>query len=152
MQAQKSAPLDMQCKDKFLIQSTVAPFGTSEEDIMPGLVRVIYRQCNGLLKWLFIGSYSCLMQFSKDSGNYIEECKLRVFLASPSHSPVLSPVNGIGKQEPSYVISTQKEKLLTGAENYPPPQMVRDSSITYNLFLDSTFFLWHHKPQSSLLM
>lgn len=40
MQAQRSAPLDMHCKDKFLIQSTVAPFGTSEEDIVPGLVRV----------------------------------------------------------------------------------------------------------------
>lgn len=38
MQAQKSAPSDMQCKDKFLVQSTVAPFGTTEEDITPDLV------------------------------------------------------------------------------------------------------------------
>lgn len=38
MQAQKSAPSDMQCKDKFLIQCTVVPFGTTEEEITPGMV------------------------------------------------------------------------------------------------------------------
>ncbi|XP_028121770.1 26S proteasome non-ATPase regulatory subunit 14-like [Camellia sinensis] len=37
MQAQPSAPSDMKCKDKFLIQSTVVPFGTTEEDITPGM-------------------------------------------------------------------------------------------------------------------
>lgn len=97
MQAQRSAPLDMQCKDKFLIQSTVAPFGTSEEDIIPGL-------------------------FAKESGKYIEESKLRVILASPSLSPELSPVNGVTKKEQSYVISAQNEKLQSGVENLPPPQ------------------------------
>lgn len=38
MQAQKSAPSDMQCKDKFLIQSTVVPYGTSEEEITSSMV------------------------------------------------------------------------------------------------------------------
>ena len=40
MQVQRAAPLDLQCKDKFLIQSTVVPSGTVEEDITPGMVRV----------------------------------------------------------------------------------------------------------------
>ncbi|CAN1164753.1 Vesicle-associated protein 2-2, partial [Linum perenne] len=35
MQAQKVAPPDMICKDKFLIQTTVVPIGTSDEDITP---------------------------------------------------------------------------------------------------------------------
>nr|GMD87430.1 vesicle-associated protein 2-2-like [Ipomoea batatas] len=37
MQAQSAAPFDMQCKDKFLIQSTVVPFGKMEE-VMPEMV------------------------------------------------------------------------------------------------------------------
>lgn len=38
MQAQRIAPPDMQCKDKFLIQSTVVPFGTAEDDITSNMV------------------------------------------------------------------------------------------------------------------
>lgn len=39
MQAQRAAPPDMQCKDKFLIQSTIIPFGSTEEDITSDMVR-----------------------------------------------------------------------------------------------------------------
>lgn len=39
MQAQRMAPPDMLCKDKFLIQSTVVPFGTTEDDITSDMVR-----------------------------------------------------------------------------------------------------------------
>ena len=38
MQAQRVAPPDFQCKDKFLIQSTVVPVGTTEEDITSAMV------------------------------------------------------------------------------------------------------------------
>lgn len=38
MQAQKLAPPDMLCKDKFLIQSTVVPADTTDEDITSSLV------------------------------------------------------------------------------------------------------------------
>lgn len=40
MQAQRAAPPDLHCKDKFLIQSTVVPVGTAEEDITSGMVGV----------------------------------------------------------------------------------------------------------------
>lgn len=40
MQAQRAAPSDMQCKDKFLIQCTVVPFGTNEEEIPPSMVKI----------------------------------------------------------------------------------------------------------------
>lgn len=84
MQAQRTAPPDMQCKDKFLIQSTVVPFGTTEDDITSDM-------------------------FAKDSGKYIEEKKLRVVLISPPSSPVLLPVNGDMKHDQSYEINVQKK-------------------------------------------
>ncbi|GFQ08397.1 vesicle-associated protein 2-2, partial [Phtheirospermum japonicum] len=125
MQAQKSAPPEMQCKDKFLIQSTVVPFGTTEDEITPGM-------------------------FVKDNSKHIEEVKLRVALTSvPSspenpladvvskqepmyessspkeaHSPVLLPVNGVIKQEPSYETAIPKDKLQSGVENFPPDDLL----------------------------
>lgn len=38
MQAQKEAPLDMQCKDKFLLQSVVTNPGANVKDITPEMV------------------------------------------------------------------------------------------------------------------
>lgn len=38
MQAQKEAPPDMQCKDKFLLQSVVASPGATAKDISPEIV------------------------------------------------------------------------------------------------------------------
>ncbi|XAR57136.1 hypothetical protein NMG60_11025168 [Bertholletia excelsa] len=95
MMPQQSAPSDMQCKDKFLIQSTTVSHGTTEKDITHKI-------------------------FSKDGGRHIEECKLRVVLVSPHHFPVLLPANGVLKQESSYEASTQKDKLFSGLENLPP--------------------------------
>ncbi|ESW26216.1 hypothetical protein PHAVU_003G100500 [Phaseolus vulgaris] len=95
MQAQRIAPPDMQCKDKFLIQTTVAPFGATEEDITYNM-------------------------FVKDSGRLIEEKKLRVVLISPSSSPVLLPVNGDMKLDTSKEIDVQKDRVLSGVENIPP--------------------------------
>ncbi|KAI8566118.1 hypothetical protein RHMOL_Rhmol02G0014800 [Rhododendron molle] len=96
MQAQRSAPSELQCRDKFLVQSTVVPFGTTEDDITSGM-------------------------FEKDNGKRIEESKLRVVLISPPQSPVLLQSNGVTKQELPYETSGQKDKLWTGVENFPPP-------------------------------
>jgi hypothetical protein len=38
MQAQKEAPLDMQCKDKFLVQSASVAEGTTVKDITGEMV------------------------------------------------------------------------------------------------------------------
>lgn len=65
MQAQKEAPPDMQCKDKFLLQSVVTSPGITPKDITPEL-------------------------FNKESGNHVEECKLRVNYVAPPQPP--SPV------------------------------------------------------------
>lgn len=65
MQAQKEAPSDMQCKDKFLLQSVIASPGTTTKDINPEM-------------------------FSKEAGHNVEECKLRVVYVAPPGPP--SPV------------------------------------------------------------
>ncbi|KAK6930101.1 Major sperm protein (MSP) domain [Dillenia turbinata] len=99
MQAQRSPPLNMQCKDKFLIQSTTVPFGTTEEDVTSDM-------------------------FAKDSGKYIEEKKIRVILVSPPPSPVLIPFNGEMKQDSHQDTTLDKDKVLSGAEDRPPSPMV----------------------------
>ncbi|KAF7150177.1 hypothetical protein RHSIM_Rhsim02G0014000 [Rhododendron simsii] len=101
MQAQQSAPSDLQCRDKFLVQSTVVPFGTTEDDITSGM-------------------------FAKDSGKHIEDSKLRVVLISPPQSPVLLQSNGVTKQELPHETSGQIDKLWTGVENLPPPMFRKD--------------------------
>ncbi|XP_010245359.1 PREDICTED: vesicle-associated protein 1-1-like [Nelumbo nucifera] len=115
MQAQREAPPDLQCKDKFLIQSTTVPLGTTAEDIVPNM-------------------------FTKDNGKYIEENKLKVVLVSPPyspvalvsppHSPVLLPINGTLKQEPDHEPSTLKDEVLNGDENIPPGRMDPDREAT----------------------
>uniref|UniRef100_A0A1D1Z3A3 Vesicle-associated protein 2-2 n=2 Tax=Anthurium amnicola TaxID=1678845 RepID=A0A1D1Z3A3_9ARAE len=84
MQAQKITPPDLQCNDKFLVQSTVVPFGTMEGDLNPNL-------------------------FSKENGRFIEENKLRVALVSPPHLLILQPVKGALDQEPASEFPVLKE-------------------------------------------
>ncbi|KAH9626699.1 hypothetical protein KSS87_021598 [Heliosperma pusillum] len=64
MQAQKESPPDMQCKDKFLVQSATAPDGISAKDITPEM-------------------------FNKEEGRIVEEFKLKVIYI-PANPP--SPV------------------------------------------------------------
>ncbi|XP_075476478.1 vesicle-associated protein 1-1 [Primulina tabacum] len=65
MQAQKEAPPDMQCRDKFLLQSVVVRPGITSKDITPEM-------------------------FNKESGNHVAECKLKVTYVPPPQPP--SPV------------------------------------------------------------
>lgn len=101
MQGQKAAPLDLICKDKFLVQSTIVPDGTTDEDITSSM-------------------------FVKDDGKHVEDSKLRVILVSPPHSPELSPKKESRDQMPAHeaifrevhvfngidITSQQKEKNL----------------------------------------
>jgi len=66
MQAQKEAPSDMQCKDKFLLQGVVATTGITAKEVTPEM-------------------------FSKESGHLVEETKLRVTYVAPPRPP--SPVH-----------------------------------------------------------
>ncbi|KAM5554793.1 hypothetical protein ABKV19_022954 [Rosa sericea] len=94
MQAQKEKPSDMQCKDKFLLQSVVASPGATTKDITPEMVV-------RLLCMVFCVSFCDLVQlictcvpvnvqFNKESGHNVEECKLKVNYVDPPRPP--SPV------------------------------------------------------------
>ncbi|WCJ43259.1 Vesicle-associated protein 2-2 [Euphorbia peplus] len=91
MQAPK-APPEILCKDKFLIQSTVVPVGTTDKDITP-------------------------LMFNRAEGKLIEEIKLKVALISPPQSPVLSPINGVLKQGPLFDPSALGDQILNKVDN-----------------------------------
>eukprot|EP00897_Mesotaenium_endlicherianum_P009330 jgi/Mesen1/8425/ME000472S07785 len=65
MQAQREAPPDMQCKDKFLVQSVIVPQGSSSKDLTQDM-------------------------WSKEAGKEVVEAKLRVVYVAPPQPP--SPV------------------------------------------------------------
>ncbi|KAI9099044.1 hypothetical protein K1719_024811 [Acacia pycnantha] len=95
MQVQRTALVDLMCKDKFLIQSTIVPDGTTNDDITSSL-------------------------FVKDSGRYIEEEKLKVALVSPFHSAEASPVNGDIKKG----LAHGTDKIFSKDEIVSPEHMV----------------------------
>ncbi|XP_010413539.1 PREDICTED: vesicle-associated protein 1-1 isoform X2 [Camelina sativa] len=66
MQAQKEAPSDMQCKDKFLLQGVIASPGVTAKEVTPEM-------------------------FSKEAGHLVEETKLKVTYVAPPRPP--SPVH-----------------------------------------------------------
>ncbi|CAO2196309.1 unnamed protein product, partial [Urochloa humidicola] len=100
MQALRTAPPDMQLKDKFLVQTTVVPYGTSDEDLVPAF-------------------------FSKESGRYIEESKLRVVLVSASHSLEEEPINGVHNTEPAVEVPVLKE--MPNIENEVLPAVAKEA-------------------------
>ncbi|KAF7153363.1 hypothetical protein RHSIM_Rhsim01G0151000 [Rhododendron simsii] len=89
MQAQKEAPADMQCKDKFLLQSAVTSPGATTKDITPEM-------------------------FHKESGNTFEECKLRVSYVAPPQPP--SPVREGSDEGSSPRVSASDNGNLNTAE------------------------------------
>ncbi|XVE76927.1 hypothetical protein DITRI_Ditri13aG0019800 [Diplodiscus trichospermus] len=89
MQAQKEAPADMQCKDKFLLQGVVASPGATVKDITPEM-------------------------FNKESGHHVEESKLRVVYVAPPRPP--SPVREGSEEGSSPRASVSDNGSLSAAE------------------------------------
>lgn len=69
LQAQREYPPDMQCKDKFLLQSTIVAPHTDVDELPQDT-------------------------FNKDSGKTIEECKLKVAYVSPASTQASSEDEG----------------------------------------------------------
>ncbi|EEF50326.1 vesicle-associated protein 1-2 [Ricinus communis] len=89
MQAQKEAPLDMQCKDKFLLQSVIASPGATAKDINAEM-------------------------FNKEAGHQVEECKLRVVYVAPPGPP--SPVREGSEEGSSPRASVSDNGNLSASE------------------------------------
>ncbi|XP_073025009.1 vesicle-associated protein 1-2-like isoform X1 [Primulina eburnea] len=83
MQAQKEAPPDMQCRDKFLLQCVLAGARIAAKDIAPEM-------------------------FDKESGNQVEECKLKVSYIPPPLRPS-SPVREGSEDESSPRVSVSED-------------------------------------------
>ncbi|CAL4967992.1 unnamed protein product [Urochloa decumbens] len=94
MQAQRDAPPDMQCKDKFLVQSAIVA-----KEIMP-------KEVTGDM-------------FTKDSGNVVDEVKLKVVYITPSTQSEGfedgSP-GSLSYQEPFALISKLMEEKNSAVE------------------------------------
>ncbi|KAL9231165.1 hypothetical protein vseg_006422 [Gypsophila vaccaria] len=84
LQAQREYPLDMQCKDKFLLQSTIV--SPNNEDDLPQDT------------------------FNKDSGRTIEECKLKVVYASPNSSQYSTDDDSTGGRNNKVVQRLKEER------------------------------------------
>ncbi|XP_051136991.1 vesicle-associated protein 1-1-like [Andrographis paniculata] len=106
MQAQKETPPDMQCKDKFLIQSVVASPGTTGKDVTADM-------------------------FNKVNGK-VEECRLKVVFFAPHQPP--SPVaegSEEGLSPRSNTVGNGNEATRTFAdshENMPEELLKRKNS------------------------
>ncbi|KAJ0431960.1 putative vesicle-associated membrane-protein-associated protein [Helianthus annuus] len=87
MQGLRSPPSEVECKDKFLIQSTVVDAATKEEDVT-------------------------LELFSKRSGKYVEEKKLRVVLVGKEDSSSEEHRNEVSGKEPSNKSSVKEENVV----------------------------------------
>ncbi|KAJ4712653.1 Vesicle-associated protein 2-1 [Melia azedarach] len=87
LQAQRESPPDMQCKDKFLLQSTIVPPNTDVDELPPDT-------------------------FNKDSGKTIEECKLRVVYLPPSSAQgnLEHEASGISARSPDANSALQRLK------------------------------------------
>lgn len=97
MQSQREAPPDLQCKDKFLVQSVVAPYGVDQKDITPEM-------------------------FIKDDGKVVEECKLRVVYAPPPQPP--SPVpEGSEEGSSPRALSSDNGQQNTGLFKVAPKEL-----------------------------
>lgn len=107
LQAQKEYPPDMQCKDKFLLQSTKVPPSTDIDEIPPDT-------------------------FTKDGDKIIEECKLRVVYNTPSQNsqgnfeadsglrrrnPDMSMLNNSGTEEAQAAQKLKEERDSTIQQN-----------------------------------
>ncbi|KAF2301244.1 hypothetical protein GH714_021287 [Hevea brasiliensis] len=75
MQAQREAPPNMQCKDKFLVQSVVASRTAAAKDVNAEM-------------------------FNKEAGHLVEECKLKVVYVASPRPP--SPVREGSEEDPEH--------------------------------------------------
>ncbi|KAG0534943.1 hypothetical protein BDA96_04G323300 [Sorghum bicolor] len=95
MQAQREVPPDMQCKDKFLVQSAIVA-----KEIMP-------KEVTGDM-------------FTKDSGNIVDEVKLKVVYLAQSSSQSEGYEDGnlgsLSYQEPFALISKLMEEKNSAVE------------------------------------
>ncbi|KAM0875445.1 hypothetical protein ACQ4PT_036827 [Festuca glaucescens] len=86
MQAQREAPADLQCKDKFLVQSVAAENGAATQDITAPM-------------------------FNKEPGKVVDECKLRVIYVPTSTPGSISEESKQGSSARSFENGTPNSTM-----------------------------------------
>ncbi|KAL2903054.1 Vesicle-associated protein 2-1 [Bienertia sinuspersici] len=118
LQAQQEFPPDMQCKDKFLLQSTVVS-PNSEVDDLPQDT------------------------FNKESGRTIEECKLRVVYVSPNSAQGNADEDSVSKpgKAPNAQGNSSVEDILQRVKEE------RDAAVRQTKQLQQELELWKRRRQ-----
>lgn len=117
MQAQKEAPQEMQCKDKFLVQSVIANSGATAKDISANMVilsvvcLVIWMTPKARMPKPVVHFY---FQFNKEEGHNVEECKLKVAYIAPPQPP--SPVREGSEEGSSPRASVSDNGIVNSSE------------------------------------
>ncbi|VFQ77540.1 unnamed protein product [Cuscuta campestris] len=97
MQAQSETPMDMQCKDKFLVQCVFTHPGATTKDISQEM-------------------------FHKEKGKYVQESKLTVVYVSPPRPPSPVPEE---PEELNSPITSEPEKLSHNENTAPRVQILK---------------------------
>lgn len=115
LQAQQEYPPDMQCKDKFLLQSTVVS-PISEVDDLPQDT------------------------FNKDSGRTIEECKLRVVYVSPNSAQGNADEDSTSKLGRG--LNAQNNSSVEDKQNLQRIKEERDAAVRQTQQLQQELEMW----------
>ncbi|OIT21015.1 PREDICTED: vesicle-associated protein 1-2-like isoform X1 [Nicotiana attenuata] len=128
MQPQTELPPDMQCKDKFLVQSVITNPGSTPKDINPDM-------------------------FNKSGGNHVEECKLKVVYVSPPRKPSPVPEDSEEGTSPGASETDLQEHVESQDNSTKARELIlrlmqeRDSIIQQNSKLNRELELLRHGRQ-----
>ncbi|OMO85274.1 Major sperm protein [Corchorus olitorius] len=133
LQAQKEYPPDMQCRDKFLLQSTIVPTHTDVDDLPADT-------------------------FNKDSGREIEELKLKVYYVTPSSTQASSEDEGLksSTQSPDSNSTLRHLKEERDAAVRQTQQLQQELIVVIqrrraDIIIDYKFFCMYTKEQTTAM-
>jgi hypothetical protein len=111
MQAQREAPTDLQCKDKFLVQSVAAENGAATQDITAPM-------------------------FNKEPGKVVDECKLRVIYVPTSIPGSISEESEQGSSARSFENGTPNSTMpQTVFRSSTEPAKEKSVEVSLSLYL-----------------
>ncbi|XP_021768032.1 vesicle-associated protein 2-1-like isoform X1 [Chenopodium quinoa] len=120
LQAQQEYPPDMQCKDKFLLQSTIVSPNSDEDDLPQDT-------------------------FNKDSGRTIEECKLRVVYVSPNSTQGNAEDDSASK--PGRGLNAQGNQGVDDKQTLQRIKEERDAAVRQTQQLQQELEMWRRRSR-----
>ncbi|XP_057519061.1 vesicle-associated protein 2-1 isoform X1 [Amaranthus tricolor] len=120
LQAQQEYPPDMQCKDKFLLQSTIVSPNSDVDDLPQDA-------------------------FTKDSGRTIEECKLKVVYASPNTAQATTDEDSTNKSGRG--LNAQSNSTVDDKQILQRVKEERDAAVRQTQQLQQELELWRRRRQ-----